>query len=66
MCTTPGDDTNVDCVTVCVFDPEASSVTAVISNLLVDAGMCDVLSPLLGGLHSLTSENRDLQQQKQR
>lgn len=61
MCTTPGDDANMclyHCVAVslCVFDLEASSVTAVISNLLVDAGMCDVLSPLLGGLHSVTSE----------
>lgn len=31
-------------------------VTAVISNLPVDAGMCDLLSTLLGGPHSLTSE----------
>lgn len=39
-----------------LFDPEASGVTAAISNLLVDAGMCDALSPLLGGPHLLTSE----------
>lgn len=39
-----------------LFDPEASGVTAAISNLLVEAGMCDVLSPLLGGPHLLTSE----------
>lgn len=39
-----------------VFYSEKYSVTAVISNLLVDTGMCDVLSPLLGGPHSLTLE----------
>lgn len=38
-----------------LFGPKASGVTAVISNP-VDAGMCDVLSPLLGGPHLLTSE----------
>ncbi len=39
-----------------MFDPEASDVTAAISNLTVDTGMCDVLSPLLGGPHSFTSD----------
>lgn len=47
-----------------LFDPEASSVTAVISNL-VDAGMCDVLSPLLGGPHLLTSDSTEDPQQQQ-
>ncbi len=41
------------CENVCLFDPEVPSE---ISNLLADTGMCDVLSPLLGGPHSLTSE----------
>lgn len=40
---------------MCMFDPESSSVAAVISNLLVNAGMWDVLSQILGGPHSLTS-----------
>lgn len=39
-----------------MHDPEASCVTGVISNLVAGAGMCDMLSPLLGGPHSLTSE----------
>lgn len=38
---------------VSLFDLEVSCVTALITNLLVDAGMCDVLSPLLGGPRSL-------------